>query len=100
MAELPIFIDIDGTLTTTPEQQFGPVLRDRIRALRVLVAQGHEVIVWSGGGTDYARRFCKLVNLRDVVCIGKPAVMVDDNPTIRPPGRMVRVEPDEFFAGV
>ncbi len=94
---LPIFIDIDGTLTTVPTKKWGPVIPDRIHDVQAMIGRGVEVVLWSGGGTEYVRAFAKKYNLRPSVCIGKPRQIVDDNPTIRPPGRMNVVPPGEFF---
>ncbi len=94
---LPIFIDIDGTLTTVPTKKWGPVIPDRIESVQAMIGRGVEVVLWSGGGTEYVRAFAEKYDLRPSVCIGKPHQMVDDNPTVRPPGRMNIVPPDEFF---
>lgn len=94
---LPIFIDIDGTLTTEPTRMWGPVIPDRITDVQTMIGRGVEVVLWSGGGTAYVRAFAKEYNLRPSVCIGKPGQVVDDNPTIRPKGFMTPVPPGEFF---
>ena len=94
---LPIFIDIDGTLTTVPGQKWGPVLPERLAILRALIASGREVVLWSGGGSGYARAFAVKYDLTPTVCIGKPDIVVDDNPTIRPLKRMKIVAPEAFF---
>ena len=94
---LPTFIDIDGTLTTVPNQKWGPIIPDRIHDVQAMIGRGMEVVLWSGGGTAYARAFAKKYDLRPAVCIGKPSQIVDDNPSVRPPGRMHIVPPDEFF---
>ena len=94
---LPIYIDIDGTLTTVPTKMWGPVIPDRIHDVQAMIGRGLEVVLWSGGGTDYVRAFAKKYDLHPSVCIGKPGQVVDDNPTIRPKRFMVPVPPDEFF---
>ena len=94
---LPVYIDIDGTLTDDPTKQWGPVIPDRIESVQAMIGRGVEVVLWSGGGTAYVRAFAEKYNLRPAVCIGKPYQMVDDNPTVRPSGRMRVVAPDEFF---
>ena len=96
---LPIFIDIDGTLTTVPTKMWGPVIPGRIAAVQALIESGREVVLWSGGGTGYVQAFAEKHGLRPSVCIGKPDMAVDDNPTIRP-ARVWRVIPPEaFFEG-
>ena len=92
---LPIFVDIDGTLTSVPTRMWGPVYPERIAAVQRLIASGREVVLWSGGGTEYVRAFAKKYDLRPSVCLGKPDMAVDDNPTIRP--RLRIVSPEDFF---
>ena len=92
---LPIFFDIDGTLTSVPTKMWGPVYPARIAAVQRLIASGREVILWSGGGTAYARAFAEKYDLPAAVCIGKPDMAIDDNPTIRP--RLRIVSSGEFF---
>ena len=98
MAELPLFVDIDGTLTDSPTQG-GQVLLARLAELRALIAAGREVVLWTGGGTGYAQAFAELHGLRPSVCVGKPSVAVDNCPTIRPAGRLRIVAPEDFFEG-
>ncbi len=103
----PIFIDIDGTLTDKPNQG-GKVLLDRIAYIKRLVKEGRQVVVWSGGGTRYAVEWVQANGLDDLhdefgwdsgdlFAIGKPEVIVDDNPYIRPLGRMLIMSPKDFF---
>ena len=96
---LPIFIDIDGTLTDAPGKQGGKVLPDRIKTVRSRIAAGQEIVIWSGGGTAYAKAFAVKHGLSGATCIGKPSIVVDDNPDIRPRDRMIVASPDEFFGG-
>ena len=93
----PIFIDIDGTLTDHPEQH-GKAIPERIEHIRRLVSRGQSVVIWSGGGTLYARNWVTAHGLAGIVtAIGKPETVVDDNPDIRPKGRMPIVSPQDFF---
>jgi len=96
---LPIFVDIDGTLTDFGQQGGNPIA-GHIEKLKKLIAQGVEVIIWSGGGTDYAKKFAEDHAISGVTCIGKPSLMVDDNPNVRPVGTMVIVEPAKFFSSL
>lgn len=97
---LPIFIDIDGTLTTTPDKAWGPVIAYRIDKIQRLVEEGHEVVLWSAGGSGYAKSFARRVGLGDLVtCIGKPRCIVDDTPYIRPDWEGLKATPDMFFGG-
>ncbi len=79
---LPIYIDIDGTLTTTPYTKDGEVILTRINAVKDLINAGQEVVLWSGNGTEYAKEFATRHGLC-AVCIGKPDYCIDDNPKIR-----------------
>ncbi len=94
----PTFIDIDGTITVHPTKQFSEPVEGRIQQIKDLVASGTQVVVWSGGGTAYAKAFCNLRGILGIVtAIGKPEVIVDDNPDIRPKGRMNVTKPEDFF---
>lgn len=89
---LPIYIDIDGTLTDLPNQCGGDAIPERLDAVRKLIDQGHLVVIWSAGGDGYAKRFAKRHNLNVHAALGKPHYCVDDTPTVRLGGLHV-VEP-------
>ncbi len=93
---LPIFVDIDGTLTTLWNQTWGPVVPERIAKLKALIKDGREVVLWFGGAAGYARAFAEKYDLHPTACIGKPDQVVDDCPTIRPRGLPVTA-PEDFF---
>lgn len=95
----PIFIDIDGTLTDSPKTQHGKAIAKRLDRVRLLLKEGVSVVIWSGGGTEYAQQFVKEHGLDGALAIGKPEIIVDDCPTIRPKGTMRIFNPDEFFEG-
>lgn len=97
MPGLPTFVDIDGTLTDLPTKKWGLVDRRRLQYLRDLIRDGREIVLWTGGGTAYAKAFAKRYDFEPAICIGKPSLVVDDNPTIRPAGRMRIISPAEFF---
>ena len=97
MAGLPTFVDIDGTLTDLPTKMWGQVDRQRLQYLRDLIRDGREIVLWTGGGTEYAKAFAERYDFAPAFCIGKPSLVVDDNPTIRPAGRMRIISPAEFF---
>lgn len=92
----PIFVDIDGTLTYQKARGGEPHLV-RIAQLRRMIDGGAPVVLWSGSGTDYARAFATEHGLAVIAAIGKPHMMVDDNPTVRPTDRMPVVSPEDFF---
>ena len=74
-----IFVDIDGTLTQKQCAKSAfryPPRDDVLNKVRRLILAGHEVILWSGN-TEYAESVAKLYDL-DVVAIGKPQLIVDN----------------------
>jgi len=91
----PVCVDIDGTLTDKGTKG-GNVIPERIAKLKQMIAAGKQIVVWTGGGTNYAQWFCRENGIYGVVAIGKPEFCVDDNPLIRP--RSLKVQtPEEFF---
>ncbi len=93
----PIFIDIDGTLTTHGNVQWADPIQSRIDQVKKMLRDGKSVVIWSGGGCEYARTWASAYGLDKAVCIGKPEMCVDDNPHIRPEGRMPIRSPEDFF---
>ncbi len=93
MSGLPIYIDIDGTLTTAGRPGGAPAL-DRIDRVRQMIGRGIPVVIWSASGTEYARAFADRYDLHPLAAIGKPSYCIDDNPSLRP-GFLV-VPPDEL----
>lgn len=94
------FIDIDGTLTYSPDTSWGQPRRARIEYVKELVAAGNEVILWSARGTEYAKAFASMHGLKDhVVAIGKPQRIVDDKCDYKP-AKGVTWAANTFFAVV
>lgn len=93
---LPIYIDIDGTLTSEPHTRDGPALVGRIEHVRRIISSGVEVVIWSAHGTEYAKAFAKRHRLKVLAAIGKPAFCVDDKPRIRAAGLGVKSPADYF----
>lgn len=93
---LPTFIDIDGTLTAADRAGAG-VVETRVARVREMIGAGQPIVIWSALGTEYARAFCAQHDIQPLAAIGKPSRMVDDNPTVRPRGRMPVVAPEDFF---
>lgn len=81
-----IFVDIDGTITTTPGSGWGPIRQDVLERVRQAIKDGHEVVVWSARGRDYVQEFCAKYKLRPTACISKPDVLVDDFVERKGPG--------------
>jgi len=83
----PIFIDIDGTLTDKPAKGGNPICT-RIELVRRMISNGEPIVLWSGGGENYVRQFAEEHNLQPHAMLGKPRVVVDDNPKFSPTCRM------------
>ena len=96
-SERPIFVDIDGTLTDDRHKGHGRPIASRIQKLRDHLGAGGELVIWSAGGTDYAKQFAADNGLEGATCVGKPDLFVDDNPTVRPGARIKVISPEEFF---
>lgn len=92
----PIFIDIDGTLTDHGLRNGNPI-PERIEHVKGLIAEGHDIVIWSGTGTAYAKAFCLRHGIAPMFACGKPELLVDDNPKVRPAKRMPVIHPDDFF---
>ena len=80
---LPIYIDIDGTLTDSPDTRWGRVIPGRIEAVKRLIAEGNLVVLWSAGSDEYAKEFAKKYELKVHAALGKPDICVDDKHDIR-----------------
>lgn len=89
-----IFIDIDGTLTWTPDRAWGPIRPLAIQRVKDLIAAGHRVILWSARGAAYAREFAEAQRLKPYATLPKPDFYVDDVEGIRE--RMAHITPGEF----
>jgi hydroxymethylpyrimidine pyrophosphatase-like HAD family hydrolase len=92
-----IFIDIDGTLTHNPKKMNGEPWIENIDKVKRLILEGNNVVIWSMGGTRYARKFCKKYGITPWLAIGKPHLVIDDNPDIRPRDRMKILDPKEMI---
>lgn len=90
---LPIYIDIDGTLTDSPAPGGNPI-ENRIERVRQLSRSGTPIVLWSGGGEEYVKQFAMEHKLEVLAMLGKPRLCVDDNPNIRP---SFRVETPEWL---
>jgi hydroxymethylpyrimidine pyrophosphatase-like HAD family hydrolase len=89
MNEFPIYIDIDGTLTDDPEYARGKVIPKRVEKVKKMIEDNVPVVIWSAGGTTYARQFCEMNGLHPLIAVGKPHRCVDDKATIRGGGLLV-----------
>ncbi len=91
-----IYIDIDGTLTDKGESGGNPII-ERIDKVKKLISKGRQVIIWSGGGLQYAQKFCAENDLFPYAALGKPTILIDDNPTIRPIKKIKYFTPNQFI---
>jgi hydroxymethylpyrimidine pyrophosphatase-like HAD family hydrolase len=82
------FIDVDGTLTETPDKAWGKPFLGRIEAIRELI-KTNIVVIWSGRGYEYAKAFCDHYGLQPFSIVPKPDRVIDDNLEIRPGGLKV-----------
>lgn len=80
---LPIYIDIDGTLTDNNLHRQGAPELKRIQRVKELIAAGNDVVLWSAGGNEYAEQFAKEHGLQVIAALGKPGFCIDGNPNIR-----------------
>jgi len=64
-----IAFDVDGTLETYS----GKPRWTMIDLIRIFHALGHSVVVWSGGGKEYAQQKVRRLNIEEYVdaCYGK-----------------------------
>ena len=93
MSGLPVYIDIDGTLTAVGGPGGAPVL-ERIDRVKQMIKCGVKVVIWSASGTEYARAFADRHDLHPLAVIGKPSYCIDDNPNLRP--TFLVMAPDEL----
>lgn len=73
---MTVFFDIDGTLTRHQKIWDEP-RNDMMDECRRLIAEGHNVVVWSRT-RRYAKAFCRKHGLKPLLAIGKPDMIVDN----------------------
>lgn len=93
---LPIYIDVDGTLTDRGTRGGNPI-EARIQKVRELIASGEKVVIWSATGFDYVVEFMKNNNIVGATPMEKPKLIIDDNPNIRPKSAMPLISPEKYF---
>lgn len=91
-----LYIDVDGTLTDKPDGPWGEPREDIIETVRSAIAAGHQVIIWSAQGEDYARAFAAMHHLHAYAYLSKPDLCVDDRNPIRPPHKMQVIPPEQL----
>lgn len=76
---MKIAFDVDGTLISFPDDQ---PRRNIIEMLITLRMSGHDIIVWSGGGKEYAEVWVKRLFLAPYVqlVMEKPLHRIDEGP--------------------
>ena len=82
---MTIYCDIDGTLTKRKrgDSAFVPC-NDMIGIIRKLIADGNDIIMWSGRGAGVASDFAKQHGLKPKYCLTKPDAFFDDRPGLKP----------------
>lgn len=79
---LPIYIDIDGTLTDKPSGG-GEAIKSQVDIVARLIESGNSIVLWSAGGSDYAKGFAEENGLEVDAAIGKPEYCIDDMKAIK-----------------
>lgn len=96
-----LFVDVDGTLIDGNDKAIVPV----VAAVWTTLARGiHPVVIWSGGGADYAEMWARrLFYSVDVAAIAKdPSALreydtvVDDQLGFKVPESVFLMDPDTF----
>lgn len=72
---MTIAFDVDGTLFDTSNK----VRREIVMLLIALFDAGNTIIVWSGGGIDYAKQRIRELELEDFVSEYRPKIKVVGN---------------------
>lgn len=74
-----IFVDVDDTLVRSYGSTRIP-MPPVIAQVRELYEQGHQLYLWSSGGTDYARASARELNIEEcfVAFLPKPESYIDD----------------------
>lgn len=91
---LPIFIDIDGTLTGAPTSGGDPI-QTRVDTVKRMIEDGDEVVLWSAAGSKYAQAFATTHGIQPTAAIGKPEYCIDDTESIKWNG--LTVKPDTWL---
>lgn len=86
---MKIAFDIDGTLQTKYKQ-----VAWLHRELRKFKEEGHDVIVWSGGGQDYANQYVERNNLpaRTAIKCSEAVDIAFDDATDSLAGAMITIQ--------
>jgi len=90
------FCDIDGTLTHDGGKAWGEPNLQMIEAVRKL-AEEESVVLWSARGRMYAHKFAAKYDIPVDFCLGKPEMIIDDSPIIRPEHLMPHFSPEQFL---
>ena len=91
-----IYVDIDGTLTVSQHPRWAAPRVDMIEKVKKLIADGHQVVIWSGT-SKYAQACCDKYDIKPDVATGKPNMIVDNQQPFRRARRMPSLTPDEFM---
>lgn len=94
------YIDIDGTMTDTPNSRWGNPKLKAIEKIKKLIIDNNVVIIWTAGGWQYAKDFCNKYEITPTAILPKPDYIVDDISTIRKEGKITYVSPEQFIPKV
>lgn len=86
---LPVYIDIDGTLTNSAGSKGDPI-PSRLDVVRGMIKDGTPVVLWSSAGCEYAKTFADENNLDVTAAVGKPDYCIDDMKSIKWDGLKTR----------
>lgn len=76
---MKIAFDVDGTLITYEDKPRWDILA----MLRTLNSCGHDIVVWSGGGREYAEVWTRRLFIHDLVTVQeKPLLRVEEGPFV------------------
>lgn len=69
-----------------------------IDKVKKLVSEGHDIVLWTGGGAEYARKAAIALGINNVTTCAKPDLMVD-NEVEKWSRRLSRrlITPEEFL---
>ncbi len=74
-----VYVDVDDTLARTAGTKRIPMPR-MVARVRALHAEGHELLLWSTGGADYARKSAVELGIEGLFrgFMPKPEICIDD----------------------
>jgi len=98
---MTIYVDVDGTLTTSARSggvfKSASLREDVIEKVKEWIAAGHDVVLWSDD-RRYADKVARRLGLAVGAAVKKPDLIVDDKTfRIKQLTRRCLVTPDQFL---